>query len=160
MLELFDTLALFVIGAAGFGRPISWKEDSVIPSGHQITFRDALHATLQGIIIKVLVPAWDMGFAKGFRHTRPAFDELQMIQERKGSQRKEDDHDLLSRLLAANDNENLSEGEVKLSGSELIGNIFILMVAGHETIVHSLTFALALLALYPDEQEELYQHIK
>ncbi|OAX42462.1 cytochrome P450 [Rhizopogon vinicolor AM-OR11-026] len=184
MLELFDTvwegkdevvidhcvdltqpLALFVIGAAGFGRPISWKEDSVIPSGHQMTFRDALHATLQGIVIKVLVPTWAMGFTKGFRHTRLAFDELQrylteMIQERKGSERKEDDHDLLSRLLAANDDENLSEGEVKLSDSELIGNIFILMVAGHETTAHSLAFALALLALHPDKQEELYQHIK
>jgi len=116
-----------------------------------------------------------------------------MIQDRKGSRCKEDDHDLLSRLLAANDDENLSEGEVKLSDSELIGsydlrlycgrivtmffnNIFMLMVAGHEVIhlsslhlrhsdnsqttAHSLAFALALLALYSDKQEELYQHIK
>jgi len=43
-----------------------------------MTFRDALHATLQGIVIKVLVPTWAMGFTKGFRHTRLAFDELQV----------------------------------------------------------------------------------
>jgi len=34
------------------------------------------------------------------------------------------------------------------------------MVAGHETTAHSLAFAFALLALYPNKQEELYQHIK
>jgi cytochrome P450 len=43
-----------------------------------------------------------------------------MIQERKESQLN-DHHDLFSSLLAANDDENLSKGEVKLSDSELIG---------------------------------------
>ncbi|OAX33187.1 cytochrome P450 [Rhizopogon vinicolor AM-OR11-026] len=176
MLELLDTvwegkdevLALFAIGAAGFGRPISWKEDSVIPSGHQMTFRDALHATLQGIILKVLLPTWAMGFTKGFRHGIQDLHSMscrsryrtEMIQERKGSRCKEDDHDLLSRLLAANDDENLSEGEVKLSDSELIGSYDLRLYCGRITTAHSLAFALALLALYSDKQEELYQHIK
>ncbi|OJA17864.1 hypothetical protein AZE42_05910 [Rhizopogon vesiculosus] len=179
MLELFDTvwagkdevvvdhavdltlpMALFVIGAAGFGRHISWKDDAVIPPAHQLTFKDALLTTSHDLFIKLLVPGWAMGFTKRFRRARLAFDELQMIQERKGSQLKEDDEDLFSILLAANSDENLLKGEVKLNDSELISNIFILMVAGHETTGHSLAFALALLALYPDKQEELYQHIK
>ncbi|KAJ8592967.1 cytochrome P450 [Rhizopogon salebrosus TDB-379] len=184
MLELFDTvwtgkdeivvdhgvdltlpIALFVIGAAGFGRPISWKEDFTIPPGHQLTFKDALRTALHGLFIKLLVPRWAMGLTKRFRRTRVAFDELQrflavMIQERKGSQLNEDDSDLFSSLLAANDDENLWKGKAKLTDSELIGNVFILMVAGHETTAHSLSFALALLALYPEKQEELYKHIK
>ncbi|KAG1736093.1 cytochrome P450 [Suillus paluster] len=57
-----------------------------------------------------------------------------MIQERQGSQHQEDNSDILSSLLAANDDEKLSQGEVKLSDSELIGNTFILLVAGHEHI--------------------------
>jgi cytochrome P450 len=65
----------------------------------------------------------------------------------------------LSGLLSANDDKNLSKGEVKLSDSELIGNIFIILVAGHESSAHALSFAFALLALHPDKQEELYQHI-
>ena len=44
-----------------------------------------------------------------------------MIQERKGSQ--QDNDDLLSSLMAANDDENLSKDEVKLSESELIGKL-------------------------------------
>lgn len=31
---------------------------------------------------------------------------------------------------------------------------------GHETTAHTLCYVYALLALYPDVQEELYQHIK
>lgn len=32
-------IALFVIGAAGFGRRISWIEDEVIPPGYTMTFK-------------------------------------------------------------------------------------------------------------------------
>ncbi|KAG2042615.1 cytochrome P450 [Suillus americanus] len=184
MLDLFDTMwagqeevvvdhsvdltlpiALFVIGAAGFGRPISWKEDDVVPLGHQLTFKDALHTVTQDLTIKLLVPKWAMGFTKRFRRARLAFDELhryltEMIHERRGSQHEDSNNDLLSSLLSANDDNNLSKGEVKLSDSELIGNIFIFLVAGHETTAHTLSFAFALLALHPDKQEEMYQHIK
>ena len=54
--------------------------------------------------------------------------------------------------------------------------MFIFLLAGHEvryslsslsllnqypqTVAHTLCFTLALLALYPEEQEHLYQHIK
>ncbi|KAG0698604.1 hypothetical protein DFH29DRAFT_940566 [Suillus ampliporus] len=64
-----------------------------------------------------------MGLTKRFRHIRLAFDELH---------HKEDNDDLLSSLLRANGK--LSKGEVKLSDSELIGNIFIFFVGGHEVI--------------------------
>ena len=59
----------------------------------------------------------------------------------------------------------------------LLGNMFIFLIAGHEvrcspfltgvvlkhslqTTAHTLCFTFALLALYPDEQERLYQQIK
>ncbi|KAG1902247.1 cytochrome P450 [Suillus fuscotomentosus] len=183
MLDLFDTvwagqqevvvdhsvdltlpIALFVIGAAGFGRPISWKEDAVVPLGHQLTFNDAIHTVSQNLILPLLVPRWVMGLTKHFRRTRLAFDELhryltEMIHERQGSQ-QEHNHDLFSSLLSANDNNESSKDDVKLSDSELISNIFIFLVAGHETTAHTLSFAFALLALHPDKQEEMYQHIK
>jgi len=59
----------------------------------------------------------------------------------------------------------------------LLGNMFIFLLAGHEvesfpysfcaalikflqTTAHTLCFSFALLALYPDEQERLYEQIK
>jgi len=47
---------------------------------------------------------------------------MEMIQERRGSPLSSEHHDLFSNLLAANEDENLSKDEVKLSNSELIGN--------------------------------------
>jgi cytochrome P450 len=46
-----------------------------------------------------------------------------MIHERQGFQPEEDNHDILSSLLSANDDKKLSNGEVKLSYSELIGKL-------------------------------------
>ena len=53
-----------------------------------------------------------------------------MIDARKGSQKKEERYDLFSSLLDANDQE--SDGTAKLSDDELMGNIFIYLIAGHE----------------------------
>ncbi|PPQ93732.1 hypothetical protein CVT25_013072 [Psilocybe cyanescens] len=154
-------IALFVIGAAGFGRNISWKEDAVIPPGHSMTFKDALHVVTIEIFLKLIIPDWAMGLTKRFRRARLGFEELrtymvEMIRDRQKAEKVER-HDLFSSLLAANDH---TLDASTLTESELIGNIYIFLVAGHETTAHTLCFTFALLALYPDEQEKLYQHIR
>jgi len=47
-----------------------------------------------------------------------------------------------------------------LRDQELLGNMFVFLLAGHETAAHTLCFTFALLALHPDEQERLYEDIK
>lgn len=47
-----------------------------------------------------------------------------------------------------------------LTTQEILGNAFIFMLAGHETSAHALSFALALLALHPKEQDALYADVK
>jgi len=83
---------------------------------------------------------------------------LEMVEARKDVDKVEERYDLLSGLLDAAQDEPGSEAA--LSDDELIGNTFIFLLAGHETTAHTLCFSFALLALYPDEQERLYQHIK
>ena len=38
-------------------------------------------------------------------------------------------------------------------------NTFVYLIAGHETTAHTLTYLYGLLALYPDEQEKLYEKL-
>ncbi|KDR75778.1 hypothetical protein GALMADRAFT_248465 [Galerina marginata CBS 339.88] len=154
-------IALFVIGAAGFGRSISWQEDTKIPPGHLMTFKDALHVVTTDFFVKLFVPEWGMGLTQRLKTARLAFDELrqymlEMIHDRQNAQKVER-HDLFSSLLEANDH---TVDITTLSESELIGNIYIFLVAGHETTAHTLCFTFALLALYPDEQDKLFQHIQ
>ncbi|KAI3604410.1 cytochrome p450 [Moniliophthora roreri] len=157
-------IALFVIGAAGFGRRVSWQSDTIVPPGHQMTFKDALHKVCLNMLVKRIVPAWMMGFTPRLRKIRLAFEEfekymLELIHDRRSAPEKEERYDLFSALLDAND-DTLSGGEAPLTERELMGNIFIFMLAGHETTAHTLAFAFGLLAFHQDEQELLYQHIK
>ncbi|KAF8895567.1 cytochrome P450 [Infundibulicybe gibba] len=159
--EITLPIALFVIGVAGFGRSISWEEDSAIPPGHKLSFKDALHIVSTGVIAKIIVPDWAMGMTSHLREIRLAFSELQrymseMIRDRQASEKVER-FDLFSSLLDAN---NEDGDDSALTESELIGNIFIFLLAGHETTAHTLCFTFGMLALYRDEQEWLYQHIR
>ncbi|TFK73973.1 cytochrome P450 [Pluteus cervinus] len=153
-------IALFIIGVAGFGRKVSWEDDEAIPSGHLLTFKNALHVVTTQVVLKLIVPDRLFGMTEHLRNVRLAFDELrqymkEMIDERQNSD-KGLKHDLFNSLLDANDVDDLSQ---RLTDDELLGNIFIFLVAGHETTSHTLCFAFALLALYPEEQDKLHHHI-
>jgi hypothetical protein len=66
-------------------------------------------------------------------------------------------NDLLSNLVrSALENQEIGPS---LSEDEIIGNVYIYLLAGHETTAHSLAWMLALLAAYPDKQEALYEEI-
>ncbi|KAF9049846.1 cytochrome P450 [Panaeolus papilionaceus] len=140
-------IALFVIGVAGFGRGISWAEDDAVPPGYTMTFKDALHILSRDFFIPLLVPKWAMIATKRTRAAGRALVELKkymsdMIHQRLHAEKLER-HDLFSSLLEANSQ--------TLDGSALTED---------ETTAHTLSFTFGLLALYPDEQEKLYQHIK
>ncbi|KAL0063504.1 hypothetical protein AAF712_009600 [Marasmius tenuissimus] len=78
---------------------------------------------------------------------------LEMVQTRE----KSDKADLFSSLLK----ENSAGGEkAALSVREMVGNIFVLLVAGHETAAHTLCFTFLLLALHQEEQEKLFQQVE
>ncbi|KAH6904172.1 cytochrome P450 [Coprinopsis sp. MPI-PUGE-AT-0042] len=160
-LELTHSIALYVLGAAVFGNRVSWKEEGSKPKGHQLTFRNALHSMSDNMFTKVAVPDWALGLTKQLRHTRLAWKELgmymnEMLQERARSDTSESD-DLLSILLESSKGDK-AQGQ-QLTEEEIRGNCFIFLVAGHETVAHTLCFTFALLALYQDEQEKLYQEL-
>ncbi|KLO08417.1 cytochrome P450 [Schizopora paradoxa] len=157
-------LGIHVIGVAGFGKAMSFDEDEVIPPGHTMTFKDALHDFSANVTTGIMCPSWAMGLTSGLRRyaeaRRNAVQYVQeLIDERRTSEKEETRFDLFSNLLAANDQWGDESSNSKLSNEELIGNVFILLLAGHETSANILSFALGLLALHPGEQDDLYQHI-
>ncbi len=62
--------------------------------------------------------------------------------------------DLLDLLLAAE-----YEDGSKMSNAQLIDEILILFVAGHETTSNALTFSILLLAQHPDIQQRVYREV-
>ncbi|KAI0066672.1 cytochrome P450 [Artomyces pyxidatus] len=154
--DITRAIALSVVGIAGFGRRISWTDEKV-PQGHRMAFKDALHIVCADLILKAITPDWAMILTPRLRKLRLAFEEMkqymsEMVVARRTADTKAERYDLLSSLI--------DEGDEPLSKSELDGNIFALLLAGHETIAHTTCFCLGFLALYPDEQERLYQQVK
>ena len=87
-------IALFVIGAAGslrsvsigvvslppilgFGHRATWTTD-LVPSGHQMTFKDALHILLSTLILKLALPDWARHLTKQTRKMDLAFIEIKV----------------------------------------------------------------------------------
>ncbi|SJL04160.1 uncharacterized protein ARMOST_07520 [Armillaria ostoyae] len=156
-------ISVNVIGGASFGRKMSWQVDTAVTPGHMMAFSEALRLACSGVVLKIIVPRWAMGLIPKWAEVRAAFDELEaymleMIRTRRTAE-KEERSDLLSSLLDANDDEDLLGEETKLKDQELLGNIYAFLIAGHEA-ARALSFAFALLALHPDQQEILYRHIK
>ncbi|KAF5345431.1 hypothetical protein D9758_013618 [Tetrapyrgos nigripes] len=154
------------------------------------TAKDAFEIVSKDIMLYLLLPKWFLNHSDQFTWgrvktklsgVRRAFTNLQdyllgIINERRSDgdstvegpdSEMSTNHDLFTNLLRANDAEHEeteadddSKPTLRLDDSELIGNIFVFLLAGHETTAHTLCFALHLLALYPEEQRKLYDDIR
>jgi hypothetical protein len=61
----------------GFGKSVSWKEDDTnIPPGHKMTYKDALQVTISGFVLKVALPDWALCLTPRLRKVKLGFEEL------------------------------------------------------------------------------------
>ncbi|KAI0030495.1 cytochrome P450 [Vararia minispora EC-137] len=160
-IDLTIPLTLYIIASAGFGHRISWAEEKNVPAGHTMTFKESIHIVSTRVFHKLITPRWMLGWTASLRRLRDAFDNFdkymfEMIEVRRSRETKEERADLFTNLLQATELETVS----KLTDRELAGNIFIFLLAGHETTAHTLCFCLAYLALYPHVQDRVYEEVK
>ncbi|KAF8919333.1 cytochrome P450 [Mucidula mucida] len=153
-----------VIASAGFGMRLSWSDHDSVPTGHRLTMEETFEIVARDSFYKMIFPDW-LGIAiPPLKRANLAFNELrayleEIIKERRSNGSVNNANDLFSNLLEANMCEVENDGTGRLDDSELISNVYVFLLAGHETSSNSFAFVLALLALYPDEQEKLYLDI-
>ncbi|KIJ62164.1 hypothetical protein HYDPIDRAFT_182927 [Hydnomerulius pinastri MD-312] len=167
---------LLVISSAGFGRRVSWTADLSVepPPGCSLTFRSAVMNSVDNVIFRILTPNWFSTLSSFIKVpylssrvllTQHSFEDLQRhMMDLVASARADiasgkppsaSDAALLRNLVEANMSQ---DGDYKrLTDGELLSNIFTFLLAGHETSAHTLSFAFALLALYPEAQQKLYE---
>jgi len=183
-------VALTILSIAGFGKEMNWKSDTEpaskdettshnalkqSPSSrkHSMSFTESLVLISTYITLNLAVPNWLKFLTSKTRLVRRAGNELGSYMDEMISERIEEGSlqggstargDLLSNLVAASSRDELADTKSSasnfLSRSELRGNTFVYLIAGHETTAHTLTYMYALLALYPDEQQKLYNHVQ
>jgi hypothetical protein len=57
---------------------MTWTSDLVVPPGHQMTFKDALHILSTNLIQKLVTPDWAKHLTKSSRKIELAFRELKV----------------------------------------------------------------------------------
>jgi hypothetical protein len=57
---------------------MTWHQDSIIPKGHQMSMRDALHLVSTGTLQKVMLPDWSLKLTKHLQSIKIAYEELQV----------------------------------------------------------------------------------
>ncbi|KIM25305.1 hypothetical protein M408DRAFT_50530, partial [Serendipita vermifera MAFF 305830] len=155
----------------------------------KIKVHEALHLVAKDSTLRLAVPTWMMYLPfRRMRRMRIAFTTLEAELRRlaaEGKQYHQDQLDGRSQFNSASPQEERSDlmnnlvkaammdeaemndpkgspstGIVKgLTDEEIVGNIYIYFLAGHETTAHSLAWTLALLAAYPSYQDAVIEEI-
>jgi len=168
-------LALHIISAAGFGHQMQWPDhdSNAETSTRKPTFAESLKTFVDEIWLLMIFPAWVLKFSPSAHlrrvhkapdifaeHVQQAINETRsednmQQQQQQQSSRK---NDLLSNMIYS---DSISHGSDKggLSDQEIIGNVFIFTLAGHETTATTIQTALVLLAVHPELQQEIHEEL-
>jgi cytochrome P450 len=175
-----DSLSLAVIAKAGFGQRLDWTAHSTateqaVPSGHKLSFTEAMNETTQHMIPVLLLPRWLMyitplrkaAIAHGEfeKHVRGMIRaEKRNITESKGYASASARGNLLTSVLRASESEAAAapkSGDKKqaFSEDEVMGNLFLYLLAGYETTSNAMVYGLISLALDPAIQENIIAEV-
>jgi cytochrome P450 len=171
--------ALHVITGAGFGTPFTWEASTDdVPPNHQISFREAISSTLAHILTILITPKLLLRTLpfRGMRDSNLAYDEFgrymrDLVEREKALGEKSDGQNLLAALAKFSGDSDDVKGKV-MTDDEIIGNIFVFLMAGHETTyfrrrtvrmltwrAHTLLYAFLMLAIHPEIQDILAREI-
>jgi len=148
-------LALHIISAAGFGVTFDWNDSSAPWEGRTMSFYGALASLLDHLLPIILLPAMLLNLPIPYiKKSNDAYVEFGnylkdlLEKERKNSDGQERTKENLMSVMIKN-----SAGQLK--DSEITGNMFVFIIAGHETTAHTLMFALNRLSISPDILKKL-----
>jgi cytochrome P450 len=162
------TLALNVLAYAAFGKEFDFygNEDSGShknkPQG-PLSYRDALAIILHNALLLLLLgqkTVRKLSWVPGLGPLSEANDRFQEYMTEMWAERSTDDHDgkargnFISSLVRASSEDKLDSTE------EVIGNIFVVNFAGHDTTAHSFAFTFMLLAWNIEVQKWMAEEIR
>ncbi|KAH8805295.1 cytochrome P450, family 5, subfamily A [Xylogone sp. PMI_703] len=162
------TLALHVLTAAGFGKTYEFTSGvQGVTEGYSMSYRDALKivlAHLKAVIITNALPPFLIPRAyQGVRTAATEFKKhmVEMVEDER-RRIKDDDgsrDNLMSVLLRSAQSETEGKARSALSNDEILGNLFIYNLAGHDTTANTLAYAITALSIEPELQDWIAEEI-
>ncbi|KAH8167926.1 hypothetical protein CIB48_g300 [Xylaria polymorpha] len=179
-----DTMswALNIISYVGFGLRLAWPDQLVPadsdskmarygsfkpPEGHTLTFSESIGGILKHLLPLFIntychhVPLRVFKEAKEARENYESYMQEFLQQKVKDLRRgdKEIGMDIMGSLVATSYQDNQGKAGIRMDDSEIIGNAFIMFLAGHETTANVMHFSMLELANNPAAQRRLQQDI-
>lgn len=146
------------------------NEKEAADEGHLMSYTYAIHCLLDNIIFQFLFPRWLLQKApvKRLKKANEAYQEwgnyMQEAAQKKrtelevGKGSKDESMDILGQLVKSQALTK-SDQSSQLSESEIMGNMFVLILAGHETAANSIHFSMVYLALHASSQRLLQRDL-
>ncbi|KAI1463857.1 cytochrome P450 [Daldinia caldariorum] len=148
------------------------------PPGHTLSFVEALARTLKYLIILLIAPKWILRIVPN-KHAKKALEAEEnflgylneflheKIEDVQKGNKAEEGLDIMGSLVRTSYGDVAADGSAnkkgtnvaRLTDSEIRGNAFVNIVAGHETTANILHFTLAHLATSPASQRRLQRDI-
>ncbi|KAL0565654.1 hypothetical protein V5O48_016370, partial [Marasmius crinis-equi] len=159
--------ALIVLGTCAFGFDFDWSAPPRVADG-EMSVQEAMRVVIDNYIFLGFAPEWVKRLPfKPITTWREAADKLEQFMQDQVKIRREEisgyaqgeyrKKDAFSMLVQANESDENAKN--KLSDRDLIGNVFVMLFAGHETTANTLAATLALLAVHPEAQDEVLKQI-
>lgn len=171
------TIAINVLGAAGYGKPRKFDREDKLEPGFQTTFMSAILTVIESLVLSGIMPpallllpfmpkSWrDIGVAvKEF----PVHQKM-LIESERASTANANKTNLMSTLIRLSDQERRVDRDKSVSSEsngaylteeELHGNLYLVTLAGFDTTANTMGYAMAHLALDEDLQEWLFEEIR
>ncbi|KAK2804808.1 hypothetical protein FQN51_001450 [Onygenales sp. PD_10] len=152
---------------------------SQLPAGHKMSLMESTEVLMENIRLLLAVPKWILKLIPSDKTRKAvlAYEEYtkymdEMLDEKIDEARKGDHAgegmDFMGALVRAkhtSDEKKAGSGgggssvETSLTREDILGNAFVLLIAGHETIANTLHFAFLELAANPRAQRQLQREI-
>lgn len=177
-------LSLYVISKAGFDVRCDWPErsspeqpqdgtisSSFVPKGFKLSYTDSLESVLHRLLILIIFPKWllkwspfaflrlaNTSFVEWGKYMTNIYNKKKMqLEQSKGGE--DGGMDIMGAMIRTSgqipDTVNYGKHDAGLSQEEIIGNSFVLFLAGHETAANTIHFSMLFLALKPEIQRKL-----
>ena len=173
-----NKLTLGVISLTGFGERLDFAAETsepgkTVPPGHKLSLLSALHTVTTYMVKILLFPKWFMKMTPmagiALAHTELEKYMRAMIQSETANLNKDAEYqsseakgNLLTSVLRASEREGAASGQGRkhaFTEDEVLGNLFLYLLAGFETTANAITYGLITLALRPDLQDKVISEI-
>ncbi|KAF7344608.1 hypothetical protein MSAN_01943000 [Mycena sanguinolenta] len=177
--RITSKLTLLLISTCGFGFPTTWflpisrdffaleltnpRDTPPRAADGGMPIQEAFGIFSETIVLAASIPTWLWYLPiPGLREVRVARKRLMAFMQEQVAERKalvaagDMRADAFTMMVEANQDQS---NKYQLDDAELIGNVFVLMFAGHETTANSLAATLAYISLHQDIQNEVVEQI-